>query len=1001
MSIITNLRKCLASLLYKNTISLPNEYLKYGNKRMTSDWTEVLMSDQDHYTGYGYASIRNRANAVAKLAIENVRVDSDNPDATHPYLELIKHSQSYSQHTFWRDISTYLDLEGVYYLMAIRAVGEGRVGNVQEFKMLNPYFIKRVLTPDRLSVAGYVEAKKGMVREIPKEMIIEIKELNPFDEDKPFAMTDAAKDSQFTLKTAGDYQRHAIKGNINAPGVLSTDVILPDTDFQNFVARVRNHTKGEPIFGNGAGGITWESMTQNLRDSALEVVNEMNRDQLFAVAGVSKTIMGIEQSGTTRETARVQKDLNIEGHCIPRVQLIIDALNLDYSRNNPSQKSLTIVVDNPNATDIDAEKKEAELEKIEFELYNSLIDKGYTSELASQYVMGEIGLDKLGEPTNKPIEPEVKPVDTEKLTQQLNAMQSQGIIAQQQGALQNAIVNIEGRTTALVINKLRKKYSKTSVNAIEDADEITEADIISKYDKKDLSNELALIIAMFYGIIFTLQGEKAMKDRAKEYGLPGDFKLNEDIKKYLKEVAEKASKGHIDTISKDLYDIVRKDAMSGKSLEEIVSNIKREYSDEITEQRAKTIARTETERAFTRSQYEADKQFIKQNKLEGRVYKQWVTRSGNPCAFCKELESRPPIPFNANFASLGDHLTVEGKELGIGFEDVQAGTLHPNCVLPDTRIISPDAKNIIKSYYLGDVIELMTIGGRTLSVTPNHIMLTTRGWVSAKNLRKTDSIISYGGWDEVSHLEIDPANNNSPATIEQIFATAIKNSPMMLRSVPVTPEHLKGDGAFSQGNIDIISVDSLLSGNHDTSIHKSLNNSLLCERDVASTIPLIKQGNLASMLIALGLTSDGIVGGDSLSNLFSRVNLSTEEFTSLFNSASYNSRLQKASGDNTSGDSETISELLFRFSSLITEDHIVDIKTTSYSGHVYDINSNSTLYINNGLITSNCACEYKIIIEPAKNYLEKKEQELEAEKKKVQIDLQDFQKEVTDILSKL
>ena len=38
-------------------------------------------------------------------------------------------------------------------------------------------------------------------------MIIEMAELNPFDEDKPFAMTDAAKDSQFTIKTADDYTR--------------------------------------------------------------------------------------------------------------------------------------------------------------------------------------------------------------------------------------------------------------------------------------------------------------------------------------------------------------------------------------------------------------------------------------------------------------------------------------------------------------------------------------------------------------------------------------------------------------------------------------------------------------------------------------------------------------------------------------------------------------------------------------------------------------------------
>ncbi len=292
-------------------------------------------------------------------------------------------------------------------------------------------------------------------------------------------------------------------------------------------------------------------MTQNLKDSALDVVNEMNRDQLFAVAGVSKTIMGIEQSGTTRETARVQKDLNIEGHCIPRVQLIIDALNLDYKKNYDQTKPLMIVVDNPNATDYDALQKETTLKKDQFTLYNDLVNKGFDTEIASQYVMGEITLDQLGEPTNKPVvveQPKINPKDA-----QANALKTtqEGIVAQQQGALQNAIVNIEGRTTASIINKLRKKYSKTSVNAIENPEELTESDLISKYEKKDLANELALVIAMFYGIIFTIQGEKAMKDRAKEYGLPGDFSLNADTKKYLKEVAEKASKGHIDTISKD------------------------------------------------------------------------------------------------------------------------------------------------------------------------------------------------------------------------------------------------------------------------------------------------------------------------------------------------------------------------------------------------------------------------------------------------------------------
>lgn len=676
-------------------MSLPNQFLRYGNKQMRSDWTEVLMSDKDHYSGYGYASIRNRANTVAKLAMENIRTESPQ-EIIHPYLPLIQSSRSFSQYQFWHDISTYLDLEGVYYLMAVRAVSDTKVGNIQEFKMLNPYYIRRVLSADKLTVAGYVESRKGMVREIPKEMIIEIRELNPFDEENPYAMTDAAKDSQFTLKTAGDFTRHAIKGNINAPGILSTDVLLPDIDFKNFAERVKNHTQGEPIFGNGSGAIKWESMTQNLRDSALEIVNETNRDQLFAVAGVSKTIMGIEQSGTTRETARVQKDLLIEGQAIPRVQMILDALNLDYIKYFENQRTKAyLVVDNPNATDYDANTKEVTWKKSQFELYDLLLSKGYKAELAAEYVSGEIPLEQLGEPTEEVEQPKEEDIDEVDKDEQFEAYaqnQIQGIIATQQGALQNAIVNVEGKVTAKVIERLRKKYSKTAVNAIESPEEITETDLISKYDKKDFSNELAIIIATFYGIVFVLQGEKAMKDRVKETGMKGDFKLDDVMRKYLRNVADKASKGHIDTISKDLYEQVRRDAISGLSLDELISNIKREYSDEITEQRAKTIARTETNRAFTRSQYEADRQFIKQNDLEGRVFKKWVTRSGNPCSFCQSLADQPPIPFNKNFADLGEHLSVEGKELSISFESVEAGNLHPNCSCAYEIIIEP-AKN--------------------------------------------------------------------------------------------------------------------------------------------------------------------------------------------------------------------------------------------------------------------------------------------------------------------
>jgi hypothetical protein len=219
---------------------------------MYPDYSQVVMEDKDLYTGYGYALINKTANKVAKTAIDNVRSWSDVKGAVHPYVEVLDQSPTFSLYQFWKHISIYIDLEGVYYLMAVRNVADNRVGSIQEFKLLNPYNITRILDSNNMDVGGYVETRKGMQRDIPKEMIIEIRDLNPFSEDIAYAMTDAAKESQFTLKTSGDHTRNALKHNINAPGIINTDVILPDEQFQNFKARVNAHTKGEPIFGNGA-----------------------------------------------------------------------------------------------------------------------------------------------------------------------------------------------------------------------------------------------------------------------------------------------------------------------------------------------------------------------------------------------------------------------------------------------------------------------------------------------------------------------------------------------------------------------------------------------------------------------------------------------------------------------------------------------------------------------------------------------------------------------------
>jgi len=80
------LRKQIASIIAptNNSMSLPGEFRRFGSKAMHPDWTQVVMSDEDLYTGYSFAAIRNRATFVARIATDNVTTESNDQRRFYP-----------------------------------------------------------------------------------------------------------------------------------------------------------------------------------------------------------------------------------------------------------------------------------------------------------------------------------------------------------------------------------------------------------------------------------------------------------------------------------------------------------------------------------------------------------------------------------------------------------------------------------------------------------------------------------------------------------------------------------------------------------------------------------------------------------------------------------------------------------------------------------------------------------------------------------------------------
>lgn len=422
MDIFNRINNAVAAFRKTNNTNVsghpdPNAFLRYGSKRMPSTWSTPEINDEDFYTGIGFAVINKRANRSVVLgkkflfteAKEDLVKEGTDTSTTiiHPYLELIRGSIDFAERDFWYDISTYLDLEGIYYLMAVRTVtGSGKVGNIQKFSLLNPYWVKPIVN-SKGELGGYVENNPNLgQRDIAKEMIIPIKLLNPFNPERPYSLADAARDSQFTLKQANDFARESIDGNLNAPGILSSAIELPDDQFDNFVARIKGHNRGEPLFGNGAGTVTWTNMQTDLDKAALDKINSINRDVLISISGLSTSGMGLEQPGTGREVSRTQKDDFTENAIMPQIENIIDALNLDYRRYYPDQwakNNYAIALDNPLETSHDAELVDVDIRDSQFGLFQTLVNKGYDHDLAAKYAKGLIDITDLGEPTNPPL----------------------------------------------------------------------------------------------------------------------------------------------------------------------------------------------------------------------------------------------------------------------------------------------------------------------------------------------------------------------------------------------------------------------------------------------------------------------------------------------------------------------------------------------------------------------------------------------------------------------
>ncbi len=328
---------------------------------------------------------------------------------------------------------------------------------------------------------------------------------------------------------------------------------------------------------------------------------------------------------------------------------------------------------------------------------------------------------------------------------------------------------------------------------------------------------------------------------------------------------------------------------------------------------------------------------------------------------------------------------------------------HNNCVIGSTLVNGPTTEVAYRRWYEGELVVLRTSSGNELSITPNHPVLTSRGWVEAGLLREGDDVVERSGADLAS-LGV-PHEHDVPTRIQDVWGAYGVDR---LRAMPVAAEDFHGDGAGTEGDVEVVAANSLLAGVIDAEMGKLSTEPV---RPGAGGPPIAgkfpTEGDPAAMFLALFHAANSVVGGPGKIGALCRAHAAIPHVQRLAAiSGILSSFDEPATNDgpgNTVGGSEGLDglsspvgvrdalrggdsvvppssgprfdppatqsdaerlrvhadlgcALLERLSGGVQLSRVVDLRRVDYAGHVFNLQTAEGWYDASSIVVSNCRC---------------------------------------------
>ena len=340
---------------------------------------------------------------------------------------------------------------------------------------------------------------------------------------------------------------------------------------------------------------------------------------------------------------------------------------------------------------------------------------------------------------------------------------------------------------------------------------------------------------------------------------------------------------------------------------------------------------------------------------------------------------------------------------------------HPHCLTGDALITSVGRITAVsKRWFDGDIVIITTASGKALSATVNHPILTGRGWVGAGLLDVSDKVVCRVVSDTVGMIGVpDDKHQDVPTSIGEIADSFLSSGEVSSAEVPLSPEDFHGDGVGS--DVAVIGAYGKLWDSVDSIGAQSLDDVKFVTADVASA-GLSGYGGLDKTGEAFWLTPNCVVCGGSIGEPLIRTELCVSDELSFAGSSFDNAapikktlnaspldanaigqgqtglpsqigvndsalhfgldaalfQPREAPGfsgatkrnpgfnepelDSISAESVLAGQILEGRTGAVFLDAVVKIDRAAWSGHVYNLQTETGHYTANGIVTHNCLC---------------------------------------------